>query len=307
MTNPPPALTRMQRLGLESLWLLACGVAVLPYWFKYYVLEPLIFGVLCYCLRYRRRVVTTNLRNAFPEKSEAERATIRRNFYHTLAEVMIDTLNMAHMPPEKARRVIRVGNLEEQTAAVRGRDWIALLAHFGCWEYGSYWNALYDPSQVLVAVYHPLRSPVAEAFYQRLRNQANSMTVAMKETMRFYLRHRESGIDGKRIALGLIADQSPKLRPDSHWFTFLNQQTVFFDGGEKLALRYRLPVWFVRMERLKRGVYRLWFEPVYDGEEEVAPNEITERYVRKLEQMIREHPELWMWSHRRWKHQPPTA
>ena len=56
------------------------------------------------------------------------------------------------------------------------------------------------------------------------------------------------------------------------------------------------------MDRLQRGRYRMSFVPLYDGEEQVAPNEITERYVRELERVIRERPELWMWSHRRWKH-----
>lgn len=299
-------LTGMQRIGLEALWLFARAVAVLPYWFKYYVLEDLLFFVVCYLLRYRRKVVLTNLRNAFPEKTPAEIGRICRKFYRTLAEMVINTINMAHMPPAKARKAIRVGNLEEHHAAVHGRNWIGLLAHFGCWEFGSYWG-LYEPSQLLVAVYHPLRSKVFDAFYHRLRNHANSMTVPMKETMRFYLRHCQEGIDGKTIVLGLIADQSPHLRPDSHWFRFLNQDTVFFDGGEKLALRCRVPVFFVRMERLQRGRYRMWFEPIYDGEEPVAPNEITERYVRKLEAMIRERPDLWMWSHRRWKIKRPDG
>ena len=61
------------------------------------------------------------------------------------------------------------------------------------------------------------------------------------------------------------------------------------------------------MERLRRGRYRMSFELIYDGTEEVAPNEITGRYVRKLEAMIREHPELWMWSHRRWKAKRPAV
>lgn len=56
------------------------------------------------------------------------------------------------------------------------------------------------------------------------------------------------------------------------------------------------------MDRVRRGFYEMSFECIYDGEEEVAEHEITERYVRRLESMIRERPELWMWSHRRWKH-----
>lgn len=299
-------LSFFQRVGLELLWFAARLFAMMPYWFKYYIVENLIFSLLYHCLRYRRKVVMTNLRNSFPEKSEAELSTIRRNFYRTLSEVIIDTVNMAHMSPEKARSVIRFENLDEHLADVRGRDWIAMMAHFGCWEYGSYWG-LYEPSQMLVAVYHPLRNKVVDAFYRRLRNSENSMTVAMNESLRFYMRHRENGIDGKSLVLGLIADQNPPHRPDSHWFRFLNQDTIFFDGGERLAMRCHLPVYFVWMKRLQRGRYSISFERIYDGTEVVALNEITGRYVRKLEAMIRESPELWMWSHRRWKAKRPTV
>lgn len=104
-----PRLTFVQRIGLELLWLLARAVAVMPYWVKYYVIENLLFVLLFYCLRYRRRVVTENLRGSFPEKSEAELRTIRRRFYRTLAEVVVDTVNMAHMSEAKAREGIGIG------------------------------------------------------------------------------------------------------------------------------------------------------------------------------------------------------
>ena len=291
----------MQRIGLESLWLGARVFAAMPYWFKYYVVENLIFVLLRYCLRYRMKVVKTNLRNSFPEKDERELAVIRRRFYRTLAEIFVDTINLAGLTPEKGRSLLTVKGLEEQKERVGGRDWIAMTAHFGCWEYCSFWG-LYDPTQIVVAVYHPLRSRIVEAFYQRLRNGDYATTVAMKESLRFYLRNRAGGIGGRNLVMGLIADQNPPRRPDSRWFRFLNQDTIFFDGGEKLALRCQLPVYFVKMERLRRGRYEMSFEQIYDGKEEVAEYEITERYVRMLEAEIRRRPELWMWSHRRWKH-----
>ena len=294
-------LTLIQRIGLESLWLGVRVFAVMPYWFKYYVVENLLFVLLYYCLRYRMKVVKTNLRNSFPEKDERELAVIRRRFYYTLAEIFVDTINLADLTPEKGRSLLTVKGLEEQKERVGGRDWIAMTAHFGCWEYCSFWG-LYDPTQIVVAVYHPLRSKIVEALYQRLRNGDYATTVSMKESLRFYLRNREKGIDGKNLAMGLIADQNPPRRPDSRWFRFLNQDTIFFDGGEKLALRCQLPVYFVKMERLRRGRYEMSFEQIYDGKEEVAEYEITERYVRMLEAEIRRRPELWMWSHRRWKH-----
>ena len=296
-----PRLTPLQRIWLELMWQLARLFAVLPYWFKYYVVESLLFVLLCYCLRYRMKVVKRNLRNSFPEKSDRELAVLRRKFYWTLAEVFVDTIDLAHMTPAKGRRILKVKGLDEHLKHIDGRDWIAMTAHFGCWEYCSFWG-LYVPSQIVVAVYHPLESRIAEAFYLRLRNREYAATVPMRESLRFYLRNRESGVAGRRMVMGLIADQNPPKRPDSHWFRFLNQDTIFFDGGEKLALRRHLPVYFVKMDRLRRGRYEMSFEKIYDGEEAVADNVITERYVRILESEIRRRPELWMWSHKRWKY-----
>ena len=294
-------LNLIQRIALEVLWISAYLFSVMPRWFKYHVVENLLYVLLYYVIRYRMTVVRTNLRNSFPEKDDREQARIRRRFYRTLAEIFVDTLDLAHLTPEKGRAALTVRGLEEHLRKVEGRDWIAMTAHYGCWEYCSFWG-LYVPSQIVVAVYHPLRSPIMEALYQRLRNGNHATTVAMKECLRFYLRNRGKGFRGKNLVMGLIADQNPPRRPDSHWFRFLNQDTIFFDGGEKLAVRCHLPVYFVRMERLARGRYEMSFEPIYDGEEEVAENEITERYVRLLEAEIRRRPELWIWSHRRWKH-----
>ena len=281
-------------------------IGAMPHWLRYYVLQDTIYFIVYKCLRYRVGVVTENLRNSFPDRPMAEIKRIRRSFYHNLSEIFISTVSQAAMSDDDCRRRVRVKNLDEVLSDLRGRDALLSTAHFGCWEYCSYWG-LYERSQMLVAVYHPLRSKVMERLYQRLRNYENSMTVAMKDSLRFYLRNRERGIEGKNLVMGLIADQNPPRRPDSHWFRFLNQDTIFFDGGEKLALRCNLPVYFVRMERLQRGRYQMSFEPIYDGVEEVAEYEITERYVRRLEAMIREHPELWMWSHRRWKHKRTNA
>ena len=281
-------------------------IGAMPHWLRYYVLQDTIYFIVYKCLRYRVGVVTENLRNSFPDRPMAEIKRIRRSFYHNLSEIFISTVSQAAMSDDDCRRRVRVKNLDEVLSDLRGRDALLSTAHFGCWEYCSYWG-LYERSQMLVAVYHPLRSKVMERLYQRLRNYENSMTVAMKDSLRFYLRNRERGIEGKNLVMGLIADQNPPRRPDSHWFRFLNQDTIFFDGGEKLALRCNLPVYFVRMERLQRGRYQMSFEPIYDGVEEVAEYEITERYVRRLEAMICEHPELWMWSHRRWKHKRTNA
>lgn len=293
-------LNTFQKIVLELMWAGCRFFAILPYWFRYYVVEGIIFTVL-YFMRYRMKVVKTNLRHSFPEKSDYELLILRHKFYHTLAELIVDTLSLAYDDDSRWLEMTSIPEMEAHAKRVEGRDWIALTAHYGCWEYCTFWG-LYDPTQIVMAVYHPLRSQIMDELYKRLRARRYSRTVAMNDCMRFYMRNKDSKIDGKNLVLGLIADQNPPRRPDSHWFRFLNQDTLFFDGGEKLAIKCSLPVYFVFLKRVRRGCYQMLFKELYDGREDVSENDITERYVRSLEQIIVEKPELWMWSHRRWKH-----
>lgn len=292
-----------QRIGLEVLWGLTWMISVMPYWVKFYLLEPCFYFLLCHLLRYRRKVIMENLRKSFPERSEKELRRIARRSYHNLAEVILGTFNLVHMPPRKVARYVRTEGLDEVNAAMQGQDFIVLLAHYGLWELGIYWNHA-APQHVCLSVYHQLRSKVLDLYYQRLRTHEFSVPVMKKEAMRFYLRNREAGIHGNRLVLGLIADQNPKHRDNHHWFDFLHQPTAFFDGAEQLALRFGMPVWYATFDRVGRGRYVIRFEQLYDGSEEVAPHEITERYVHRLERMICNDPAWWVWSHRRWKQKP---
>jgi KDO2-lipid IV(A) lauroyltransferase len=70
-------------------------------------------------------------------------------------------------------------------------------------------------------------------------------------------------------------------------------------------MKYGLPVYYFSPRRVKAGHYEAHLTCIYDGKEQVEVNEITERYVRILEQEIISEPEMWMWTHRRWKHTPP--
>ena len=99
-------------------------------------------------------------------------------------------------------------------------------------------------------------------------------------------------------------NQSPILRPDTEWIEFFGQPTAFIDGGEKIAMKFRIPAYFTRIDRVAVGRYAVTFEEVFDGEEQVEEWEITRRYAERLEAMIRRRPELWLWSHNRWRHTP---
>ena len=289
-----------QKVGLELLWFFSLITSYTPRFFKYYILKPIVAFILRIS-GYRYKVIKTNLRNSFPQKNEKEINKVARRYYSFLGEVVIDTINLVGASEKRKDYVAEWVNSKEMNEKLCGKDWIAVGAHYGCWEYMLLWSRQLQDSK-LMGVYHPMESIVFEHFYRRLRNVSDKLLqVPMKQTILYFLRNRKSGYG---TVMGLVADQSPTLRPDSHWFKFLNQDTAFHDGAEAMALKFKLPVYFAYSKRIAPGRYQIRFDEIYNGTEEVAPHEITERYVRKLESMILECPELWMWSHKRWKHTP---
>lgn len=289
-----------QQLTLELLWALCSTIGYMPRWFRHGILQRFIY-ILLRMIRYRYGVMRSNISLSFPEKSPQEVKQIIRGSYNTLAEVIIDTICLAGAKRRGDLNHVTWVNADEHRARTKGRDWIAMASHFGCWEYFPLWS-LTDSDTHFMGVYHPLKNAVFEHLYRRLRNFApNYHQVTMQDTVRHYIKNRSAD---RGIALGLISDQTPNLRADTEWFDFFGRKTAFIDGSEKLAMRFHIPIYFVHVERVKAGHIAVRFDEIYDGVEEVEPNEITRRYVVALESMIREHPELWLWSHKRWKHTP---
>ncbi len=290
-------LNTAERLALELIWIQCKLISWTPFWFRYRVLAPFIYFIIYRCVGYRKGVVSSNLRNSFPEKSESEIREIEKNFYIYFAEILVSTISLA-------RRKLRlnpqiVNKLKDVKRETNAQSWVLLTAHNGLWEYFGFWGSFID--QCIVAVYHPLGSPIFDELLKRLRTFDHVELVPLNECVRFCLKNRE-GIDGRPLAIGLIADQNPPLRPNSTWYKFLNQDTVFFDGGEKLAQKLSLPTYFVYQRRVSPGTYEIEYEKICDADEELESGEITRRYVERLEQVINECPYLWLWSHRRWKH-----
>lgn len=295
------ATNRKGGFKVQLLWLLCRSIAIMPYWVQYYVLMEFIYFVLRYLLRYRRRLIERQLSGSFPDKSQKEIETICNRYYRTLAEMFINTMVLAGMSLEEQRRRLVVDeNRTIETADDDMRNVVVLTSHFGIWEYASLAQN-YTTKYKYVVAYHKLRSQVWDDLYYRLRIHPDVIPVESNNYMRFYMTHNE-GIDSKPLLLGLIADQSAPAYKGCRWYDFMNRKTIFYEGGEALALKYGLPVYYFELNRVRRGYYRGHFELIYDGKEEVQRGEITARYVARLEKAVCRQPEMWLWSHRRWKY-----
>jgi KDO2-lipid IV(A) lauroyltransferase len=280
--------------------LISCKlVGLLPAWFLYHVLTDVIYFIFYKILRYRVKVVRDNLSCSFPDKSTEELRRIERGFYRNLSEIVVDSVDLASISEKQLRKRMVFDGVAQHEEAVAGKNWIAALAHYGSWEYFSAYQ-FYTASQV-VGVYKSLHSKAFEAYYMNIRSRFGAAPVEMNALPRYVAANAKSP---RKLAIGMIADQTPPMAWAPHWCQFLGRQTSFHFGIEKIAIKYKMPVYFMRVEKSSRAHYKASFELIFDGEEDVASGVITERYARKLEAMIQETPELWMWSHRRWKHRP---
>lgn len=285
------------KLSYYIIYPLSCVVGWLPYKIQF-LLSDVIRWVLHYVVRYRRTVVRENLKNAFPEHSEEELRGIEKRFYNHLADVFLEIMSISSVSRKQIMRRMEFVNGDDIEMVTAGRTWIAAMAHYGSWEYTiSY--PLYTKHDGVLAVYRPLSDRGFDKYFHKVRSRFGSETVAMKDITREIIRRQHVG---SHVAVALIADQTPPRNENQPWIMFLNQRTQFFMGTEKIAVKFGLPVAFLHVDKVRRGYYKAWFEIIYDGKEAVDEYEITRRYASKLEEMIRNRPELWMWSHRRWKH-----
>lgn len=302
MTEPATKLNPLETIAYWLLMGFSKLVGLLPFVVLYYLIAPLIYFVVYRILRYRVGVVRANLRNSFPDKSRHELRRIERLFYLHLAELFVDVIDMTSMTPAALIRRMRIEGIEEFDRRTEGRSWIAALSHYGEWEFFASYACTHRQYHNL-GVYHPLKNEVMDRFYLHLRHRFGLEPVSVKGLARKVLEYDKTA---ERFTIGLIADQNTyRSHSDGKWRTFLNQPTLFFGGMGHYAKRFGIPVWFLHIDRRYAAHYSVYFEQIYDGTEDIDEQEITSRYAAALEKMITARPELWLWSHRRWKTKPP--
>ena len=256
---------------------------------------------ICFFVRrfYRTKVVRENLRTSFPEKSEKELKDIERKFYHQLCDNFFEDIKMLTMSKEEMMRRMTFGGLEEiKKRHEAGQNLHFLyLSHFGNWEWIASINyrlQLWGRSR---QIYHPLRDDLTDQLFIELRGQYGGVNIKMKETFRRILQLRKEGIN---YTIGFISDQQPKWASIHHFVPFLNHDSAVFIGAEHIARKVDAFMTYGRMSRPKRGYYHLEIIPMEDHPASVPENTLTDRYFQLLEEDIRKHPEMWLWTHKRW-------
>lgn len=265
-----------------------------------YVLSDCLFYLLYYVVRYRRRIVWKNLTESFPEKSEQEIKRIEKRFYQYFTDQVLESCKMATISPAEMSRRMKFTNIEEANAVLRSGKTISLyMGHYGNWEWVSSIPLCLEPNVLAVQIYHKLRNENMDRLLLYQRERMGAISVEMRKTARYITQLKTAN---KVSIIGFIADQSPRKRDALHFIPFLNHQTPVLTGTEKIIKHYGFEAWFLDMKRVKRGFYEARLIRMHDTPQLLPDFELTTIYYQMLEQMIKERPELYLWTHNRFKH-----
>jgi KDO2-lipid IV(A) lauroyltransferase len=258
----------------------------------------MFYHLIYHVFRYRRSVVVENLTNSFPEKSDEEIGQIARKFYHFICDSLVETFYYDRISEEEIKKrvtVLNIGLVEKYLD--EGRTVVVVFAHYNNWE----WNSSLSlhtkyPANV---VYKKLTNKTFDRFYYNLRAKFGIIPIERADILRQLIADLR---DKKSSATAFIMDQTPRKHEIQYWTTFLNQDTPVLTGTEKIARKIDAAVFFCHVRKLKKGYNRLEFSLIVEHAKNTAPYEITEKSTRMIEEMIIERPELWLLSHKRWKH-----
>ncbi len=264
-----------------------------------YAVGTVIYVVLFHLVRWRREQVESDIARAFPEKSAAERARILQQSYRNIADVVMEAIWGFGASAEAIARRVNFENRDLVDAAREAKQSVVLLTpHFCNWEWllpagGAYFGLPID------AVYQKQRLEVMDTFLRDARTRAGGKPI-VREDFIYELMNRAAVPRG----YAFIADQTPPRNDKKHWSRFLNRDTAFFVGAEKVAHFLDSPVLYVAMRRVRRGHYSVRLHaiamPPFDAEADNTP--IMEHFARRLEAAVRESPADWLWLQKRWKY-----
>ncbi len=265
-----------------------------------YIISDLIGFLLYHVIGYRKEVMIKNLSQTFPDLTKNELKRLVRLSYKNLADVTVEGIKgftMTRKQVMKRHRILNPKILEPYFSI--GKSIITTPNHYGNWEWGTLSPGLFFKNYTFVVFYKPLNNPYADRYLRKNRSRTGTKLTSIYETAKCFK-------DAKHNPTLFImaADQSPSNARRAYWVQFLGRRTAFLHGPEKYARDYNLPVFFVDIQRIKRGYYTLELSLIADNSSDLKEGEITQRYASKLEEVIRKQPENWLWSHRRWKLNP---
>ena len=261
-----------------------------------YVLSDFAFFVIFYLLKYRKDIVMGNLDLAFPEKTKEEKKKICKQFYHNLIDSFIETIKLISASPGFLEKRVTANWEALQPAFETGKSIQLHLGHTFNWEWGQRVLTSHTDYKILV-VYMPITNAAIEKLMYKLRTKSGNEFIPASK-----MAYSMAKFYKTQYLLGLVADQSPGNLQTAYWLSFFGRPTPFVSGPEKGARLANIPVFFTSITKPRRGYYEAKLELATMDPNSLQEGELTLQYAQYMEKTIKKNPEMWLWSHRRWKH-----
>lgn len=262
-----------------------------------YLFSELAFFIVYRIAGYRKEVVLNNLKIAFPEKTQAERNKIAKQFYRNFTDNFIETIKLL----SASRKFLEkhyTGDMQLLFDLHRqGKKCQVHLGHNFNWEIANLAMTLCTP-YTLLTVYMPINNKAIDRLFKKIRSRTGAILLPATKMTRALLPYRD-----KKYMMALVADQNPGEPHRAYWLNFFGRPTPFVKGPEKGARANNAAVVFIHFTKKKRGYYEAHPELATSEPNQFPETELTRIYIQYLEKVIRANPEMWLWSHRRWKHQ----
>lgn len=268
-----------------------------------YLLSDLTFFIGFHVIRYRRRVVRTNLAKSFPQKSATELNKIERQFYRNMCDYVVETLKLMTISREELLRRVKYVNPEVAHAYTdKGQSIVFYASHQFNWE----WLLAAGPDNLKVQVdfvYQKQQSTTFNQFVLFCRTRFGPYAIPREKVAREVASRRNM----VRV-IAIVADQFPGLGTDKrYWTNFLNQETAFFQAINQIAVMTQYPAFYSSVTRVRRGYYEVELIPIATPPYDKAHFHVADNYARALEKAINVRPDNWLWSHKRWKMPRPSG
>jgi KDO2-lipid IV(A) lauroyltransferase len=244
-----------------------------------------------------------NLAKSFPQKNQEELKQIQKEFYRHFCDLIYESIKNLTISRKSIRRRLKIQNIEIVSSCYeKNRSIILYMGHYGNWEWLAALSLLV-PHQ-MVAFYQPLSNSVFDKLIKSSRERFGLIAVKSSQGYKSLVDLSNQSVLTMTLALG---DQSPPAQSSKHWVRFLNQETAFLTGVDRIAKKMDMVVLFPHFKKIRRGYYEIELESIMESSEGVDSNEIIDHYAQRLESAIIDEPALWLWSHRRWKLKKPLS
>ena len=275
-------------------------VSILPYTLFYGVSNVMYFLVY-HVVGYRKKIVLDILKLTFPNKTENELKVIRANFFKHMCDMFMEMVKTMSLSKAAVKKRFNVVNIEELKAIEKEKSILLVCAHYANWEWNVSINNLLETKGY--AVYQKIANKYFDKWIKSVRSRWNTTPITQKDTVKTVIRNEKNGV---RSVYGMVSDQSPQYSKAMYWNNFMGLNVPIHNGAEILARKLDLAVVFIKVSKVKRGYYNAEFIPITLAGKETEKNYITKEFLRLTEEQIREKPEYYLWTHKRWKHAGKT-